>query len=98
MAGYPNVTSSFIMQVPSARCRLKAATMGNKYKTFAAQFYLEEAGFFRRLKRDLRLVVHLFITIVMWLRAGKFRSEFKRCRTAGKRYYVDKFTPPEAGK
>ncbi len=72
--------------------------MGNRYKTFAEQFYLEEAGFFRRLKRDVRLVVHIFITVVMWLKAGKFRSEFRRYRAAGKRYYVDKFTPPGAGK
>ena len=73
-------------------------TMGNKYKTFAEQFYLEEAGFFQRLKRDIRLLISLFITIVMWIRAGKFRSEFRRYRAAGKRYYVDRFTLPEAGK
>ena len=73
-------------------------TAENKYKTFAEQFYLEEAGFIRRLKRDIRLVVHLVVTIVMWLRAGKFRSEFQRYRAAGKRFYVDRFTPPEAGK
>lgn len=72
--------------------------MGNRYKTFAEQFYLEEAGFFRRLKRDARLVIHICITVVMWLKAGKFRSEFRRYRAAGKRYYVDKFTPPGAGK
>ena len=73
-------------------------TMNKKYKTFAEQYYLEEAGFFQRLKRDVRLLCYLFITIVMWVRAGKFRSEFQRFRAAGKRYYVDRFTPPEAGK
>ena len=73
-------------------------TTDKKYKTFAEQFYLEEAGFFQRLKRDIRLLIHLFITIVMWVKAGKVRSEFQRYRTAGKRYYVDRFTPPGAGK
>ncbi len=73
-------------------------TMADKYKTFAEEFYLEEAGFFQRLKRDIRLLISLCITIVMWVKAGKFRSEFRRYRAAGKRYYVDKFTPPEARK
>ena len=72
--------------------------MGNKYKTFGEQFHLEEAGFFRRLKRDIRLVFHIFMTVIMWVKAGKFRSEFRRHRAEGKRYYVDKFTPPRAGK
>ena len=69
-------------------------TMASKYKTFAEQFYLEEAGFLRRLKRDMRLLVYLLNTIVMWIRAGKVRSEFKRFRAEGRRYYVDRFTPP----
>ncbi|MDE0283967.1 MAG: hypothetical protein OXI88_07890 [Gammaproteobacteria bacterium] len=81
------------MRVPSARCRPASAAMGNKYKTFAAQFYLEEAGFFRRMKRDIRLLIHLLKTIVMWIRAGKVRSEFRRFRAEGRRYYVDRFTP-----
>ena len=67
--------------------------MGNRYKTFAEQFYLEEAGFFRRLKRDVHLLIHLFKTIVMWARAGKVRSEFRRFREEGRRYYVDRYTP-----
>lgn len=69
-------------------------TMASKYKTFAEQFYLEEAGFFRRLKRDMRLLFYLLNTIVMWARAGKVRSEFRRFREEGRRYYVDRFTPP----
>ncbi len=69
-------------------------TMADKYKTFAEQFYLEEAGFFRRLKRDMRLLFYLLNTIVMWARAGKVRSEFRRFREEGRRYYVDRFTPP----
>ena len=68
--------------------------MASKYKTFAEQFYLEEAGFFRRLKRDMRLLFYLLNTIVMWARAGKVRSEFRRFREQGRRYYVDKSTPP----
>ncbi len=68
--------------------------MADKYKTFAEQFYLEEAGFFRRLKRDMRLLFYLLNTIVMWARAGKVRSEFRRFREEGRRYYVDRFTPP----
>ena len=82
------------METQSARCLPPAVTMGNKYKTFADQFYLEEAGIFRRLKRDVRLLIHLLKTIVMWTRAGKVRSEFKRFREEGRRYYVDRFTPP----
>ena len=73
---------------------MAGATMGNRYKTFAEQFYLEEAGFSRRLKRDIRLLIHLLKTIVMWARAGKVRSEFRRFREEGRRYYVDRFTPP----
>ena len=69
-------------------------TMASKYKTFAEQFYLEEAGFIRRLKRDMRLLFYLLNTIVMWARAGKVRSEFRRFREEGRRYYVDRFTPP----
>jgi len=30
----------------------------------------------------------------MWTRAGKVRSEFRRFREEGRRYYVDRFTPP----
>ena len=69
-------------------------TMASKYKTFAEQFYLKEGGFFRRLKRDIRLLFYLLNTIVMWARAGKVRSEFRRFREEGRRYYVDRFTPP----
>ena len=73
-------------------------TTENKYKTFGELFYLEEAGFLQRLKRDIRLIIYIIVTVVMWIRAGRFRAEFRRYRAAGKRYYVDRFTPPEAGK
>ena len=67
--------------------------MDNKYKTFADEFYLEEAGFIRRLKRDLRLLHYMSITVVLWIKAGKVRNEFQRCREACKEFYVDRFAP-----
>ncbi len=78
--------------------RSAAWEMDKTQKTFAEQFYLEEAGFFRRLGRDIRLLVYLVMTIIMWVKAGKFRSEFRRCRAAGEPYYVDRFSSPETEK
>ena len=73
-------------------------TMDNKYKTFAEQFYLEEAGFIQRLKRDIRLLHYIFATIVRWVRARKVRAEFKRCRETGRQFYVDRFAPSNTKK
>jgi hypothetical protein len=62
--------------------------------TFASKFHLEDASFAQRLKRDIKLLVFLFMNIWQWATAGRrARREFKQCRQAGKPFYVDKFDP-----
>ena len=68
--------------------------MSDKPKTFAEQFYLEEAGFLERLMRDARLLWFLFMTFVMWVKARKVRQEFNRCMESNEPFYVDRFAPP----
>ena len=72
--------------------------MKNEYKTFADQYYLEDAGFLERLVRDIRLLRFLLTTIVMWIKTRKVRLEYQRCRATGEPFYVDRFTPPGQNK
>lgn len=68
--------------------------MAKPYKSFADQYYLEEAGFLERLKRNIRLLMFLFMNVVMWVKTRKVRAEFKRCRENNEPFYVDRFAPP----
>ena len=70
------------------------SSLKGKYKTFAEHYYLEEATFLERLKRDVRLLIFLFMNFVMWVKTRKVRAEFKRCRENNEPFYVDKFAPP----
>lgn len=72
--------------------------MSKEYKTFAQQFYLEEASFFERLGRDLRLVKWLLMNIVMWFKSRKIREEFESSRHTGNTFYVDRFAGPPVKK
>ena len=67
-----------------------------QYKTFAEQFYLEDAGFIQRRQRDYRLLLWLLQNILTWIKSRKVRAEFRRCRQANEPFYVDRFAaPPE---
>ena len=69
--------------------------MSQKPKTFAEQFYLEEATFSEKLRRDLRLIRWMWQFVMNWAQAAKFRQEFQRSREeSGEPFYVDRFTPP----
>ena len=73
----------------------KPLLMSQKPKTFAEQFYLEEATFSEKLRRDLRLVKWMWQFVMSWAKAAKIRREFQRCREeSGEPFYVDRFTPP----
>ena len=72
--------------------------MQKEYKTFAEQFYLEEAGFGQRIGRDIRLLRWLLQNIITWVKSRKIRAEFQRCRESGEPFYVDRFTGPPAKK
>ena len=69
--------------------------MNKDYKSFADQFYLEEAGFLKRSQRNWKLLQWLFQNIVMWVKSRKIRAEFQRCRKSGEPFYVDHFAPPD---
>jgi len=69
-----------------------------KYRTFARQFYLEEAGLPERLGRDLRLLKWMLQNILIWCRARKVRAEFRQCRERGEPFYVDRFAGPPSEK
>ena len=67
--------------------------------TFASKFHLEKASFAQRLKRDIKLLIFLFMNIWQWAIAGRrARREFKQCRQSGKPFYVDKFDPARKDK
>ena len=68
--------------------------MSDKYRTFAQQFYLQEASWLQRLGRDLRLIKWLLMNILMWFKTRGVREEFEQCRTTGKAFYVDRFAGP----
>ena len=72
--------------------------MKKQYKTFAEQFYLEEATFMQRLQRDYRLLLWLLQNILTWFKSRKVRAEFERCRENNETFYVDRFTGPPAEK
>ena len=68
--------------------------MSKKYQSFADQFYLEDASFFQRLKRDIKLLLFLAKTTWMWATGGKkMREEFDHSRQTGEPFYVDRFDP-----
>ena len=68
--------------------------MNKKYQSFAEQFYLEEASYLQRLKRDIKLLFFLFKTTWMWATGGrKMREEFDHCKETGEAFYVDRFDP-----
>lgn len=71
--------------------------MKSKYKSFADQYYLDEATFLERLWRDIRLLWFLFMNVVMWVKTRKVREEFRHCRENNQPFYVDRFTPPGSG-
>ena len=71
--------------------------MSKAPKTFAQEFCLEEASFFTRLRRDIRLLAFLGTTFIKWVKARKVRAEFERCRQEGEPFYVDQFAPPGSG-
>ncbi len=62
--------------------------------TFAGKFHLENANLTQRLRRDIKLLIFLCMTVWQWATAGRrARREFKRCRASGRPFYVDKFDP-----
>ncbi len=72
--------------------------MKKEYKTFAEQFYLEEASFMQRRRRDYRLLLWLFQNIIIWIKSRKVRAEFQRCRASNETFYVDRFAAPPGKK
>ena len=68
--------------------------MSKKYRSFADEFYLQDASFLTRLERDLRLIRFLVINTWMWAFAGKkMRQEFQQSQNNGEPFYVDRFDP-----
>lgn len=59
-------------------------------KTFEQQFCLEKAGFFRRLGRDIRLLVYLGRLAFGWLVAGgRVRRDYRAKQAAKKTLWLD---------
>ncbi len=68
--------------------------MSDQYRTFAQQFYLQQANWRQKIGRDLRLLKWLFMNVLMWFKARKVRQEFEQCRANGEPFFVDKFAGP----
>ena len=65
-----------------------------EYKSFAQLYCLEEAGFWRRLGRDLRLLKSFYQAIAMWVVLGrKVRKEYRRCQATGETFVLDRLDP-----
>lgn len=59
-------------------------------KTFQQAYYLDEAGFCRRLWRDLRLFAYLVEMAWFWLvLGGRVRREVRRAKRSGKPFPID---------
>ena len=67
--------------------------MNKSPKTFSEQFCIEDAGMLPRAKRNLKLIVFLFMTFVKWFQARKVREEFRLARENNRPFYVDRFGP-----
>ena len=59
-------------------------------KTFQESYYLEDAGLFRRLRRDLGLLVYIGKMIWMWtVVGGRVRRDYTRREDRGEIYWID---------
>jgi hypothetical protein len=59
-------------------------------KTFQESYYLEDAGLFRRLRRDLGLLLYISKMIWMWtVVGGRVRRDYTRCEDRDEIYWID---------